>query len=44
MTDGVPMFTAGQVVDGYRIEQVLGTGGMGTVYLAANPTLPAARR
>lgn len=34
------MFTAGQVVDGYRIEQVLGTGGMGTVYLAANPTLP----
>ncbi len=34
------MFTAGQVVAGYRIERVLGTGSMGTVYLAANPTLP----
>lgn len=34
------MFTAGQIVAGYRIERVLGTGGMGSVYLAANPTLP----
>lgn len=37
---GVPVFTAGQIVAGYRIERVLGTGGMGTVYLAANPALP----
>ncbi len=28
----------GAVVAGYRIERVLGTGGMGAVYLAANPT------
>lgn len=34
------MSSAGQIVAGYRIERVLGTGGMGTVYLAANPTLP----
>jgi serine/threonine protein kinase len=34
------MLTAGTVVAGYRIERVLGTGGMGAVYLAANPTLP----
>lgn len=34
------MFTAGQIVAGYRILRVLGTGGMGTVYLATNPALP----
>ncbi|MEE6177291.1 serine/threonine-protein kinase [Mycobacterium sp. 050134] len=30
----------GSVVAGYRIEGVLGAGGMGTVYLARHPTLP----
>jgi tRNA A-37 threonylcarbamoyl transferase component Bud32 len=30
----------GQVFAGYTIERVLGTGGMGTVYLAAHPRLP----
>lgn len=35
MTIGV-----GSIVDGYRIKAVLGAGGMGTVYEAANPTLP----
>ncbi len=34
------MLSAGSVVAGYRIERLLGAGGMGTVYLAANPTLP----
>jgi serine/threonine-protein kinase len=34
------MLTAGSLVGGYRIERLLGAGGMGAVYLAANPTLP----
>lgn len=34
------MLSAGSLVAGYRIERVLGVGGMGAVYLAANPTLP----
>jgi serine/threonine protein kinase len=31
---------AGSVIAGYRIERELGSGGMGAVYLADNPTLP----
>lgn len=34
------VLSVGSVVAGYRIERVLGAGGMGTVYLAKNPTLP----
>jgi eukaryotic-like serine/threonine-protein kinase len=34
------MLSVGSVVAGYRIERVLGSGGMGAVYLATNPTLP----
>ncbi|MFI2562253.1 serine/threonine-protein kinase [Nocardia farcinica] len=30
----------GAIVGGYRVIQVLGSGGMGTVYLAQNPILP----
>lgn len=34
------MIVVGSVVAGYRIEPVLGAGGMGMVYLAQNPELP----
>lgn len=34
------MRSVGSVVAGYRVERVLGSGGMGAVYLVANPELP----
>lgn len=34
------MLTVGSFVSGYRVERVLGAGGMGAVYLVANPELP----
>ncbi len=34
------MIDVGSVVAGYMVESVLGTGGMGTVYLVQNPELP----
>jgi eukaryotic-like serine/threonine-protein kinase len=34
------MLSAGETVAGYRIERIIGAGGMGTVYLAQNLDLP----
>lgn len=34
------LLSVGSIFAGYRIERLLGVGGMGTVYLARNPDLP----
>jgi serine/threonine protein kinase len=34
------MLTVGSVVCGYRIQRLLGSGGMGAVYQATDPSLP----
>lgn len=40
MVAGGPRVECGFGFAGYRIERMLGAGGMGTVYLARNPDLP----
>lgn len=39
-TSSHPATTTGSVVAGYRIERVIATGHMGTIYLARDPDLP----
>lgn len=34
------MLPIGSEIAGYRVERVIGSGGMGTVYLVQNPTMP----